>query len=114
MKVLGVSADELLEKFVALRCYYSLAWRDLEREIVPMLLDQKMGLLVWSPLAGGFLSGKFTRAGATDNEARRSKFNLPPVNVEKAYDIIDVMQAVAARRNATVAQVALAWLLHPP
>jgi aryl-alcohol dehydrogenase-like predicted oxidoreductase len=114
MKALGISALEHLEKFVTLQAYYSLAGRELEREIVPMLLDQKMGLLVWSPLAGGFLSGKFTRSGAADSESRRTKFNLPPVNLEKAYDIIDAMQAVAARRNATVAQVALAWLLHQP
>ena len=114
MKALGISARHHLESFVTLQAYYSLAGRDLEREIAPMLLDQKMGLLVWSPLAGGFLSGKFTRAGAADNESRRSKFTFPPVNLEKAYDIIDVMQAVASRRNATVARVALAWLLHQP
>jgi aryl-alcohol dehydrogenase-like predicted oxidoreductase len=114
MKALGVSAVRHLEKFVTLQAYYSLAGRELEREIVPMLLDQKLGLLVWSPLAGGLLSGKFTRGGAIDNEARRTKFSFPPVNQEKAYDIVDVMQAVAARRSATVAQVALAWLLHQP
>ena len=114
MKALGISALGHLEKFVTLQAYYSLAGRDLEREIVPMLLDQKMGLLVWSPLAGGFLSGKFTRDGASDNESRRSKFSFPPLNLEKAYDIIDAMQAVAKRRNATVAQVALSWLLHQP
>lgn len=112
MKAQGVSAREHLEKFVTLQAYYSLAGRELEREIVPMLLDQKIGLLVWSPLAGGFLSGKFTRAGSADNEARRSKFTFPPVNLDKTYGIIDVMMAVAARRSATVAQVALAWLLH--
>ena len=114
MKALGISAIAHLEKFITLQAYYSLAGRDLEREIVPMLLDQKIGLLVWSPLAGGFLSGKFTRTGAADNNARRAKFSFPPVNVEKAYDIVDVMQAVAARRNGTVAQVALSWLLHQP
>ena len=114
MKALGISALEHLEKFVALQAYYSLAGRELEREIVPMLLDQKIGLLVWSPLAGGFLSGKFTRAGAADNESRRSKFSFPPVNLEKAYDIIEVLQTVATRRNATVAQVALSWLLYQP
>lgn len=114
MKALGISALGHLEKFVTLQAYYSLAGRELEREIVPMLLDQKIGLLVWSPLAGGFLSGKFTRAGVVDKEARRSKFSFPPVNVEKAYGIIDVMEALAARRGATVAQVALAWLLYQP
>ena len=68
--------------------------RELEREIVPMMLDQKVGLLVWSPLAGGFLSGKFTRDGASDNAARRAKFSFPPVNLEKGYNIIDAMKAI--------------------
>ncbi len=114
MKALGISTLEHFEKFVTLQAYYSLAGRELEREIVPMLLDQKLGLLVWSPLAGGFLSGKFTRNGAVDEESRRSKFSFPPVNLEKAYVIIEVMQEVAKRRSATVAQVALGWLLHQP
>ena len=114
MKALGISALERLEKFVTLQAYYSLAGRELEREIAPMLLDQKIGLLVWSPLAGGLLSGKFKRGAAADDNARRAKFNFPPVNLEKAYKIIDVMQAVSSRKNTTVAQVALAWLLHQP
>src|SRR5258708_11888587 len=111
MKALGISTVEHFEKFVTLQAYYSLAGRELEREIVPMLLDQKMGLLVWSPLAGGFLSGKFTREGAADSEARRTRFSFPPVNLEKAYGIVEVMQTIAARRNATVPQIAPAWLL---
>jgi aryl-alcohol dehydrogenase-like predicted oxidoreductase len=115
MKALGVSALGHLEKFITLQAYYSLSGRELEREIVPMLADQKMGLLVWSPLAGGFLTGKFTRNGGNGNEAaRRGKFNFPPVNLEKGYDIVDVMSRVAGRREATVAQVALAWLLYQP
>jgi len=114
MKAHGIAAVNHFEKFVTLQAYYSIAGRELERELTPMMLDQKIGLLVWSPLAGGLLSGKFTRAGAADNESRRSKFSFPPVNLEKAYDIVDVMQTVAKRRNATVAQIALAWLLHQP
>jgi aryl-alcohol dehydrogenase-like predicted oxidoreductase len=114
MKALGISAAGHLEKFVSLQAYYSLVGRELERELVPMMLDQKVGLLVWSPLAGGFLSGKFTRAGAADDGARRTKFSFPPVNLEKSYDIIDALQAIATRRNSTVAQIALAWLLHQP
>ena len=90
MKSLGISALGHLEKFITLQAYYSLAGRELEREIIPMLTDQKMGLLVWSPLAGGFLTGKFTRAGASDDTARRTKFDFPPVNLERAYDIVDV------------------------
>jgi aryl-alcohol dehydrogenase-like predicted oxidoreductase len=113
MKSLGVSALGHLDKFITLQAYYSLAGRELEREIVPMLLDQNMGLLVWSPLAGGFLTAKFKR-GSIDENARRSKFSFPPVNLEKGYDIIDLMIKVASKHSATVAQVALAWLLHQP
>jgi aryl-alcohol dehydrogenase-like predicted oxidoreductase len=114
VKALGISARAHLEKFVTLQAYYSLAGRDLEREIVPMLIDQKLGLLVWSPLAGGFLSGKFTRGGVSDEDSRRSKFGFPPVNLDKTYDIIETMQAIAKEKEATVAQIALAWLLHQP
>ena len=114
MKALGISAQQHLEKFVTLQAYYSLAGRELEREIVPMLLDQKVGLLVWSPLAGGFLSGKFTREGAIDESARRSKFTFPPVNLERMWDVVDRMKEIGARLNVTVAQIALAWLLCQP
>lgn len=114
MKSLGISALGHLEKFVTLQAYYSLVGRELERELAPMLLDQKMGLLVWSPLAGGFLSGKFTRNGEMDKDSRRAKFTFPPVALPGSYDIVEALQAVAERRGATVAQVALAWLLHQP
>jgi aryl-alcohol dehydrogenase-like predicted oxidoreductase len=114
MKSLGISTLGHLEKFITLQAYYSLAGRELEREIVPMLLDQKMGLLVWSPLAGGFLTGKFKRGGEGDESARRSKFSFPPVNLEKGYDIVDVLARVGTKHSVNAAQVALAWLLHKP
>ena len=113
MKALGVSAQQHLAKFVSLQAYYTIAGRDLEREVVPMLLDQKVGLMVWSPLAGGFLSGKYTRE-ANAEEGRRVNFDFPPVNKDKAFDIIDVMQGIAVAKDVTVAQVALGWLLHQP
>ncbi len=112
MKSLGISAAQNLEKFASLQAYYSLAGRDLEQEIVPLLKDQKLGLMTWSPLAGGFLSGKFTRNNTGANDGRRTVFNFPPVDVQKGFDIIDVLQAVAKRHGATVAQVALGWQLH--
>jgi aryl-alcohol dehydrogenase-like predicted oxidoreductase len=114
MKALGISAQQHLSKFVSLQAYYTIAGRDLEREVVPLLLDQKMGLMVWSPLAGGFLSGKYTRLGASEEGGRRVNFDFPPVNKEKAFDIIDVMQVIAQQKGVTVAQIALAWLLHQP
>jgi len=111
MKALGISAQKRLSKFVSLQAYYTIAGRDLEREQVPLLLDQKVGLMVWSPLAGGLLSGKYSRDAET-KEGRRVNFDFPPVNKEKAFDIIDVMRKVADDKGVTVAQIALAWLLH--
>jgi aryl-alcohol dehydrogenase-like predicted oxidoreductase len=111
MKALGISAQNHLTKFVSLQAYYTIAGRDLERELAPLLRDQKLGLMVWSPLAGGFLSGKYTRNTSTES-GRRVNFDFPPVNKEKAYDIIDVMQEIATSKGVTVAQIALAWLLH--
>jgi len=111
MKALGISAQQHLAKFVSLQAYYTIAGRDLEREVAPLLFDQKLGLMVWSPLAGGFLSGKYSRNAATE-EGRRVNFDFPPVNKEKAFDIIDVMQDIAQHKGVTVAQIALAWLLH--
>jgi len=113
MKALGISAQNHLSKFVSLQAYYTLAGRDLEREIVPLLLDQKIGLMVWSPLAGGFLSGKYHR-NSMPEEGRRVNFDFPPIDKEKAFNIIDVMQEIATEKQVTVAQIALAWLLHQP
>jgi aryl-alcohol dehydrogenase-like predicted oxidoreductase len=113
MKALGISAREHLSKFVSLQAYYTIAGRDLERELVPMLLDQKMGLMVWSPLAGGLLSGKYSRDQET-KEGRRVSFDFPPIDKEKAFDIVEVMQQVADQKAVSVAQIALAWLLHQP
>jgi aryl-alcohol dehydrogenase-like predicted oxidoreductase len=113
MKALGISERKGYAKFVSLQAYYTVAGRDLERELVPLLKDQQLGLMVWSPLAGGFLSGKYARQqGAEDG--RRTAFDFPPINKEKAYDIIDVMQAIATTKKVSVAQIALAWLLHQP
>jgi len=113
MKALSVSAQQHLSKFVSLQAYYTIAGRDLEREVVPMLLDQKLGLMVWSPLAGGFLSGKYTRE-ANAEEGRRVSFDFPPVNKDKAFDVIDFMQEIAVAKDVTVPQIALGWLLHQP
>lgn len=112
MKSLWISDKNSFNKFKSLQAYYSIAGRDLEREIVPLLEDQNMGLMVWSPLAGGFLSGKYRRNQMPEDESRRKEFDFPPINKEKAFDIIDIMDEVSKAHNASVAQVALAWLLH--
>jgi len=113
MKALSISEIKGYSRFVSLQAYYTIAGRDIEREIVPLLQDQKLGLMVWSPLAGGLLSGKYSR-NTSPEEGRRINFDFPPVNREKAYDIIDVMQEMARARNVSVAQVALSWVLHQP
>jgi aryl-alcohol dehydrogenase-like predicted oxidoreductase len=110
MKALAISRSEGLERFKCTQSYYSLAGRELEREMIPLLKDQGVGLLVWSPLAGGFLSGKFTR-DQKDGAARRATFDFPPINKEQAFSIVDVMRDIAAAHAVTVPQVALAWLL---
>ncbi|WP_374620568.1 aldo/keto reductase [Pandoraea sp.] len=113
-KALGISARRNLASFASLQAYYTVAGRDLEREIVPMLRSENVGLMVWSPLAGGLLSGKYTRDGQTEAGSRRQSFDFPPVNVERAYDAIDVMRGIAAEKGVSVAQIALAWLLAQP
>jgi aryl-alcohol dehydrogenase-like predicted oxidoreductase len=113
MKALGVSERLGLARFDSLQAYYTIAGRDLEREVVPMLEAEGVGLMVWSPLAGGLLSGKYTRDG-DKSEGRRAVFDFPPVDQDRAYDAIDVMKAIADAKGVTVAQIALAWLLHQP
>jgi aryl-alcohol dehydrogenase-like predicted oxidoreductase len=114
MKALSYSTYKDSAKFVSLQAYYTIAGRDLERELIPLLQDQKLGLMVWSPLAGGLLSGKYGRNVQGPEDSRRINFDFPPVNKEKAFDIIDVMQPIAAAKEISVAQLALAWLLHQP
>ena len=111
MQALGISAQRGLEAFKCTQSYYSLAGRDLEQQTIPLIRDQGLGLLVWSPLAGGFLSGKFTRDGGPDG-TRRATFDFPPIDKEQGFDIVEAMQPIAETHGASVAQVALAWLLH--
>src|SRR4051795_2212393 len=110
MKSLAVSREQRVERFKCTQSYYSLAGRELERETIPLLRDQDLGLLVWSPLAGGFLSGKFTR-DTGDDTARRAKFDFPPVNKERGFAILDVLTPMAKAHGVTVPQIALAWIL---
>src|SRR5277367_2945588 len=111
MKALGISDKRGYARFETVQAYYSIAGRDLEREILPLVEDQGLGVMVWSPLAGGFLSGKFTRDGGKPNDTRRAAFDFPPVDKERAYDIVDAMRPIAQAHDASVARVALAWLL---
>jgi aryl-alcohol dehydrogenase-like predicted oxidoreductase len=112
MKAIGIAAARNYAAIASLQAYYTLAGRDLEREVIPMLQSEGVGLMVWSPLAGGFLSGKYTREG--EGEGRRAAFDFPPVDKARGYDVVDVLKALAEEKGHSVAQLALAWLLHQP
>lgn len=114
MKAHGIADARGYARFETVQAYYSIAGRDLEREVVPMLQDQGMGLMVWSPMAGGLLSGKFTRDGAGPNGARRVSFDFPPVNKDRAWDCVDAMKLIADARGVSVARIALAYVLAKP
>jgi aryl-alcohol dehydrogenase-like predicted oxidoreductase len=113
-KANGIAEKMGWTKFNALQSFYSIGARDIEREIVPFALSENLGIMPWSPLAGGFMSGKFTRHNKTAGDSRRDSFDFPIINKEKAYDIIDVMAEIARNHNVSVARVALAWMLKKP
>ncbi|EQB14726.1 aldo/keto reductase [Sphingobium quisquiliarum P25] len=112
MKAIGIAEARRLAPILSLQAYYTLAGRDLEREIVPLLKSEGLGLMVWSPLAGGFLSGKYSRDDEKAGSGRRASFDFPPVDRDRGYGVIDAMRPIAERHGVSVAQIALAWLLH--
>jgi aryl-alcohol dehydrogenase-like predicted oxidoreductase len=97
-----------------LQAYYSIAGRDLERELGPLLEAEKIGLLVWSPLAGGLLSGKFSRDNQKPEGSRRSEFDFPIVDKERTWKILDVMAPIAKAHGCSPARISLGWLLTKP
>ena len=113
-KALSLSDFRSLARFDTLQAYYSIASRDLEREIVPLLEAEKTGLLVWSPLAGGLLSGKFSRENQKPADSRRSNFDFPLVDKERTWNILDVIAPIAKAHNCSAARISLAWLLAKP
>jgi len=110
MKAVGIAAAKGYASIASLQAYYTIAGRDLERDVVPMLQSEGVGLMVWSPLAGGFLSGKYTREG--EGEGRRAGFDFPPIDKERGYDVVDVLRELSEAKDQSVAQLALGWLLH--
>jgi aryl-alcohol dehydrogenase-like predicted oxidoreductase len=100
-------------KFIGLQYYYSAVSRDIEHELIPMATAHDLAIFPWSPLAGGFLTGKFTREGA-DSDSRRANFDFPPIDKEKAYDLVEVMREIAKEQDASIAQIALAWVRQQP
>jgi aryl-alcohol dehydrogenase-like predicted oxidoreductase len=115
MKALGTADKFGLPRFVSQQIYYSLQARDAEYELIPATIDQGLGVLVWSPLAGGLLSGRYRRGVEPTHGRQLTDWNEPPVrDQEKLYDTVEVLLAIAAEHNASAAQVALAWLIGRP
>ncbi len=110
-KAVGVQQCRGFARFRAAEVYYSLVGRELEHELVPFAQDAGIGLTIWSPLAGGFLSGKYTRERSGGEGGRRKSFDFPPLDREKGFDVIDRLQAIAKAHGASPAQIALGWLL---
>ncbi|WP_321334430.1 aldo/keto reductase [uncultured Bacteroides sp.] len=110
MQAQGIATLNGWNKFIGLQYFYSVAARDIEREIVPLAQDQNLSIMPWSPLAGGFISGKYTREKAKTGNSRRDVFDFPPINKEKAFDIVDVLKEISNQHHASVAEVALAWV----
>jgi aryl-alcohol dehydrogenase-like predicted oxidoreductase len=113
-KALGISEFQRLARFDTLQAYYSIAGRDLEREIVPLLESEKVGLLVWSPLAGGLLSGKYSRTNQKPADSRRTEYDFPLVDKERTWRILEVMAPIAKAHGCSPARLSLAWLLAKP
>ena len=113
-RALGLSEAKGLARFDTLQAYYSIAGRDLERETVPMLEAEKTGLLVWSPLAGGLLSGKFSRENQKPAGTRRAEFDFPIVDKERTWKVLDAIAPIAQAHNCSAARIALAWVLAKP
>jgi len=114
MKGLGISERHGWNRFESIQAYYSIAGRELEREIVPVALDQGLGILVWSPLAGGLLSGKFSEGATGPEGARRTTFDFPPIDRPRAFRCVEAMRPIAQAHGVSVARVALAWVLQRP
>jgi aryl-alcohol dehydrogenase-like predicted oxidoreductase len=113
-KANGIAARHSWSRIETLQAYYSVAGRDLERELVPLMQEEKIGCLVWSPLAGGYLSGKYAPGSEGEAEGRRKKFDFPPIDKTRADALIDAMRPIAKAHGTSVARVALAYVLSKP
>ena len=113
-KMLAVQQRDGRACWIGTQMYYSLLGRDLENDFVPFLQDSGLGLMAWSPLASGFLSGKYSRENPVPPDSRRAKFDFPPIDVEKGYEVVARLRELGKKYGASTAQMALAWLLAKP
>lgn len=119
MKALAISEKLNLEKFITTQLYYSIGARDIEQELVPLCLDQKLGILCWSPLSGGFFTGKYHRGedvppGMRRSDPKASNMKYWPVDEDKGFEIVSLLEKLGAKFQKTIAQTALNWLLQKP
>jgi aryl-alcohol dehydrogenase-like predicted oxidoreductase len=119
MKALAISEKMNLEKFVTTQLYYSIGARDIEHELVPLCIDQQLGILCWSPLSGGFFTGKFRRNSSLPADSRRSNrqaasMKFWPVDEEKGFEIVEHLERIGKNYDKTIAQTALNWILSKP
>src|SRR6266542_7068194 len=114
MKALILSQAKEWAGFVSLQAYYSLVGRYLEHELLPLCREEGVGVLPWSPLSGGFLSGKYRRDNPNPEGARRTNFQFPAIDEARGFDAVEALDEIAKKKGVTVPQVALAWLLAQP
>jgi aryl-alcohol dehydrogenase-like predicted oxidoreductase len=119
MKMLATSERLNLEKFITTQLYYSIGARDIEHELVPLCIDQQMGILCWSPLSGGFFTGKYRKGQPRPEDSRRSNTQSEslrwwPVDEEKGYVIVEELDRISKNYNASIAQTALNFILRKP
>ena len=112
MKANAIADANGWPRFVSLQAYYSLVGRDLEHELIDTCAEEGLGIMVWSPLAGGFLTGKYRRDEEAPEGSRRTNFDFPPVDKEQGYDVVEALEEMAEAKGATIPQLALAWLLQ--
>jgi aryl-alcohol dehydrogenase-like predicted oxidoreductase len=113
-KMLEIQEKNNQAKFINAQMYYSLLGRDIEQEVVPFIEANRLVLMVWSPLASGFLTGKYTRKKPAAEDSRRANFDFPPIDIERGYDVVTKLKEIGSKYGASIPQVALAWLLAKP
>ena len=113
-KANGIADKRGWSRIESLQAYYSVAGRDLERELVPLMEEERIGCMVWSPLAGGYLSGKYSPGSEGEAEGRRKSFDFPPLDKTKADALIAAMRPIAKAHGTSVARVALAYVMAKP
>ncbi len=113
-RLLDLQRQQQFTPMVAAQMYYSMLGRDLDHDYKDFLTANGLGLMAWSPLASGFLSGKYSKDNPVPEDSRRAKFDFPPIDIDKGYKVVEVLRTIAAKHQASIAQVAIAWVMQRP